>query len=95
MVVHTLFPVLFPQPVHSSSRDWLLFIMLLDRHVVAGLASLWAASTVNAAPCRSNLIVDNFTKWTNGVNNLDWPNGGEFGFVFPLFFLASCLPSSD
>ncbi len=62
-------------PFISPGR--LLFTMLLDRRLVAGVASLWAASTANAAPCRANLVVDNFTKWTNGANNLDWPNGGK------------------
>ncbi len=49
--------------------------MLLDRRLLAGLAGLSAVSSVNAA-CSSNLLVDDFTKWTAGTNNLDWLNGG-------------------
>jgi hypothetical protein len=49
--------------------------MLLDRHLVAGLAGLLTVTGVNAA-CLSNLVIDDFTRWTSGVNNLDWQNGG-------------------
>jgi hypothetical protein len=49
--------------------------MLFDRRLVIGLAGLLTAGTANAA-CSSNLMIDNFTKWTSGVNNLDWQNGG-------------------
>jgi hypothetical protein len=51
--------------------------MMLDRRLVAGLAALWAASAASAATCTSNLIIDNFVKWTSGTNNLDWQNGGQ------------------
>lgn len=54
--------------------------MLLDRRLVAGLAGLWTVSSVNAA-CSSNLVVDDFTKWTAGTNNLDWLNGGVSAFT--------------
>lgn len=50
--------------------------MLLDRRFVTGLAGLWTASTANAA-CSSNLVIDDFTKWVTGLNNLDWQNGGQ------------------
>ena len=51
---------------------------MLDRRLAAaGLAALWAASTANAAACTSNLIIDNFVKWTAGTNNLDYQNGGQ------------------
>ncbi|KAK4125441.1 carbohydrate esterase family 4 protein [Parathielavia appendiculata] len=50
--------------------------MLLDRHLVTGLVGLWSASKTYAA-CSSNLLIDNFTTWINGVNNLDWPNGDD------------------
>jgi hypothetical protein len=49
--------------------------MLLDRHLVAGLAGLLTVTGANAA-CSSNLVIDDFTRWTSGVNNLDWQNGG-------------------
>jgi hypothetical protein len=49
--------------------------MLFDRRLVAGLAGLLTATGANAA-CSSNLVIDNFTRWTSGVNNLDWQNGG-------------------
>jgi len=51
--------------------------MMLDRRLVAGLAALWAASTATAAVCTSNLMIDNFVKWTAGTNNLDYQNGGQ------------------
>jgi hypothetical protein len=51
--------------------------MMLDRRLIAGLAGLWAASTVSAATCTSDLLIDNFVKWTSGTNNLDWQNGGQ------------------
>ncbi|KAL2258907.1 hypothetical protein VTK26DRAFT_7587 [Humicola hyalothermophila] len=34
------------------------------------------ASGVTAA-CTSNLLIDDFTLWTSGVNNLDWENGDD------------------
>jgi len=52
--------------------------MVLDRRLVVGLTGLCAASVASAATCTSNLIIDNFVKWTSGTNNLDWQNGGEF-----------------
>jgi hypothetical protein len=51
--------------------------MPLVNRLVVGLAGLLTAAGVNAANCSSNLLVDNFTKWTSGVNNLDWQNGGR------------------
>lgn len=57
--------------------------MLSDRRLVVGLAGLLTASRVNAA-CSSNLMIDNFTKWTSGVNNLDWQNGGWYLLHFLL-----------
>ncbi|KAK4449977.1 hypothetical protein QBC34DRAFT_79620 [Podospora aff. communis PSN243] len=51
--------------------------MMLDRRLVAGLAALWAASVASAQTCTSNLIIDNFVKWTSGTNNLDWQNGDD------------------
>ncbi|KAK3391115.1 glycoside hydrolase/deacetylase [Podospora didyma] len=52
--------------------------MLFDRQLVAGLAGgLWAASVASAATCTSNLVIDNFIKWTAGTNNLDWGNGDD------------------
>ncbi|KAK4240384.1 hypothetical protein C8A03DRAFT_31520 [Achaetomium macrosporum] len=51
--------------------------MLLDRRAIAGLVGgLLAAARANAA-CTSNLVIDNFIKWTAGVNNLDWQNGDD------------------
>ena len=49
---------------------------MLDRRLVVGLAALWAASTASAAACTSNMLIDNFVKWTAGTNNLDSQNGG-------------------
>ena len=49
--------------------------MLFDRRLVAGLAGLIAATGVNAA-CSSKLVIDDFTTWLDGVNNLDSQNGG-------------------
>jgi len=51
---------------------------MLDRRLAAaGLAALWAASTASAAACTSNLMIDNFVKWTAGTNNLDYQNGDD------------------
>ncbi|KAK3687245.1 glycoside hydrolase/deacetylase [Podospora appendiculata] len=50
--------------------------MLLDRRLVTGLAGLLAAAKVSAV-CTSNLMIDNFVKWTTGTNNLDWQNGDD------------------
>lgn len=50
--------------------------MLLDRRLAAGLAGLLAASRARAA-CTSNLLIDDFTKWTTGVNNLNAQNGDD------------------
>jgi hypothetical protein len=50
--------------------------MLLDGLFTMCLAGLLVASRASAA-CTSNLVIDDFTKWTSGVNNLDWQNGGE------------------
>jgi hypothetical protein len=49
--------------------------MLFDRRLVAGLAGLLTAARVNAA-CSSNLVIDDFTTWLSGLNNLDSQNGG-------------------
>jgi hypothetical protein len=57
--------------------------MLRDRRLVAGLVGLLTASRANAA-CSSNLLIDNFTKWISGVNNLDWQNGGGSDSPGPL-----------
>lgn len=54
---------------------------MLDRRLIAGLAGLWAASTASAATCSSDLMIDNFVKWTQGTNNLDWQNGGQLNLV--------------
>lgn len=54
--------------------------MLLDHRLVAGLAGLLAAARVNAAAaatCSSNLLIDDFTQWTSGVNSLNSQNGGR------------------
>ncbi|KAK5658225.1 hypothetical protein OQA88_2200 [Cercophora sp. LCS_1] len=50
---------------------------MMDRRLVAGLATLWTASTAVAQTCTSNLLIDNFVKWTAGTNNLDWQNGDD------------------
>ncbi|KAK1752051.1 hypothetical protein QBC47DRAFT_64161 [Echria macrotheca] len=51
---------------------------MLDRRLLAGLAGgLWAATTASAATCTSDLLIDNFVKWTSGTNNLDWQNGDD------------------
>ncbi|EAQ87185.1 hypothetical protein CHGG_03804 [Chaetomium globosum CBS 148.51] len=50
--------------------------MLFDRRLVAGLAGLVAATGVNAA-CSSKLVIDDFTTWLDGVNNLDSQNGDD------------------
>ncbi|KAL1842131.1 hypothetical protein VTJ49DRAFT_6010 [Mycothermus thermophilus] len=50
--------------------------MQLDLHLVAGLTSLWAAAGAHAA-CSSNLLVDDFTRWMTGTNNLGWGNGDD------------------
>lgn len=55
--------------------------MFFERWFAAGLAGMLAASGVNAQACTSNLLIDNFTKWTSGVNNLESPNGGGLVFV--------------
>ena len=70
--------------------------MLLDRRLVAGLAGLWTVSSVNAA-CSSNLVVDDFTKWTAGTNNLDWLNGGvsAFTLISDVSLHADRLPVDD
>ncbi|KAL2158659.1 hypothetical protein VTH06DRAFT_4141 [Thermothelomyces fergusii] len=46
------------------------------RHLVAGVAGLWAAAGVRAA-CSSDLVIDDFTKWLTGLNNLGFPNGDD------------------
>ena len=56
---------------------------MLDRRLVVGLAALWAASTASAATCTSNLLIDNFVKWTAGTNNLESQNGGELATMPP------------
>ncbi|KAL2266872.1 hypothetical protein VTJ83DRAFT_4149 [Remersonia thermophila] len=50
--------------------------MLLDGRLVVGLAVLWAATGAHAA-CSSNLLIDDFTRWTSGTNNLGWANGDD------------------
>ncbi len=57
--------------------------MVLNRRLVASLAGLLSAASVNAA-CSSKLVIDDFTKWTSGVNNLNSFNGGWLGR--PLLF---------
>ncbi len=52
--------------------------MVLNRRLVVGLAGLLSAAGVNAA-CSSKLVIDDFTKWTSGVNNLNSLNGGWLG----------------
>lgn len=49
--------------------------MLLDGLFTVCLAGILAVSKVSAA-CTSDLLIDNFTKWNSGINNLDWQNGG-------------------
>ncbi|KAL2137245.1 hypothetical protein VTI74DRAFT_6456 [Chaetomium olivicolor] len=49
--------------------------MYADRCLVAGLAGL-VASRAKAA-CTSNLLIDDFTQWTSGINNLEWQNGDD------------------
>lgn len=53
--------------------------MVLDGLFAVCLAGLLAASGVRAA-CTSNLVIDDFTLWTSGVNNLEWQNGGVLAF---------------
>ncbi|KAK4158272.1 hypothetical protein C8A00DRAFT_39464 [Chaetomidium leptoderma] len=50
--------------------------MLFDRRLVAGLAGLLTASSVNAA-CSSKLVIDDFTRWTSGLNSLESQNGDD------------------
>ncbi|KAK4674831.1 hypothetical protein QC763_124070 [Podospora pseudopauciseta] len=56
--------------------------MFFERWFAAGLAGILAASGVNAQACTSNLLIDNFTKWTSGVNNLESPNGDDGSMEF-------------
>lgn len=59
--------------------------MLFDRrrrHLVAGVAGLLAVAGVNAA-CSSDLVIDDFTTWLTGLNNLGSENGGRFSFPIP------------
>jgi len=59
--------------------------MLFDRrrrHLVAGVAGLLAVAGVNAA-CSSDLVIDDFTTWLTGLNNLGSENGGRFSFPVP------------
>ncbi|KAL2190513.1 carbohydrate esterase family 4 protein [Thermothelomyces heterothallicus CBS 203.75] len=51
--------------------------MLLNRrHLVAGVAGLLAATGVHAA-CSSDLVIDDFTTWLTGLNNLGSENGDD------------------
>ncbi|KAL2145658.1 hypothetical protein VTI28DRAFT_6533 [Corynascus sepedonium] len=53
--------------------------MLFDRrrrHLVAGVAGLLAVAGVNAA-CSSDLVIDDFTTWLTGLNNLGSENGDD------------------
>ncbi|KAH8884870.1 glycoside hydrolase/deacetylase [Thozetella sp. PMI_491] len=50
--------------------------MLFDRRLVSGLAGLCVASTANAV-CTSNLLIDNFAKWSAGTNSLGSQNGDD------------------
>lgn len=50
--------------------------MLFDRRLVAGLAGLLTATRVSAAACTENLVIDDFTAWLTGLNNLGSENGG-------------------
>lgn len=51
--------------------------MLLNRRLlVAGVAGLWAATGVQA-DCSSDLVIDDFTEWLTGLNNLGSENGGK------------------
>ncbi|KAK4661018.1 hypothetical protein QC762_124070 [Podospora pseudocomata] len=56
--------------------------MFFERWFAAGLAGMLAASGVHAQACTSNLLIDNFTKWTSGVNNLESPNGDDGSMEF-------------
>lgn len=49
--------------------------MLLDRRLATVVSGLLAVSTVSAA-C-TDLLIDDFSKWVEGTNNLNWPNGGQ------------------
>lgn len=50
--------------------------MLPDRRLLTGLAGLLATAAQVHAQCKSNLLIDDFSKWTAGTNNVDWLNGG-------------------
>ncbi|KAL2169805.1 hypothetical protein VTG60DRAFT_5624 [Thermothelomyces hinnuleus] len=51
--------------------------MLLNRrHLVAVVAGLLAATGVHAA-CSSDLVIDDFTTWLTGLNNLGSENGDD------------------
>ncbi|KAK3293902.1 uncharacterized protein B0H64DRAFT_175051 [Chaetomium fimeti] len=50
--------------------------MLFDRRLIAGLAGLLTATGANAA-CSSKLVVDDFTTWLSGLNNLGSQNGDD------------------
>ncbi|KAK3940124.1 hypothetical protein QBC46DRAFT_449766 [Diplogelasinospora grovesii] len=72
--------------------------MLFDRRVVAGVAGLLAsASTARAATCTSDLMVDNFTKWTSGTNSLGSQNGddGSMTSIAASAGQVSFIPKSD
>ncbi|KAK3319243.1 glycoside hydrolase/deacetylase [Apodospora peruviana] len=51
--------------------------MLPDRRLVTGLAGLLAATQVRAQQCTSDLVIDDFSKWTAGTNNQDYLNGDD------------------
>ncbi|KAK3398833.1 glycoside hydrolase/deacetylase [Sordaria brevicollis] len=50
--------------------------MLLGHHLATVVAGLLTVTTVNAA-CTSDLVIDDFAKWVEGTNNLNWPNGDD------------------
>ncbi|KAM7214305.1 hypothetical protein V8F06_010290 [Rhypophila decipiens] len=52
--------------------------MLPDRRLLTGLVGLLAtAAKVHAQACKSDLLIDDFSKWTAGTNNVDWLNGDD------------------
>ncbi|KAK3491613.1 glycoside hydrolase/deacetylase [Neurospora crassa] len=49
--------------------------MLLDRRLATVVFGLLAVTAVSAA-C-TDLVIDDFSKWVEGTNNLNWPNGDD------------------